>query len=229
MIDEAETVTASPAVLPPSLTASRFEPVPPTTVSGLARVSNRPAGELTKNWSLPTPPRTVTGVPAAVPVTVTVTGTAAGTPVTVRGGVGSDQFFVSSPAGRLDTLASPLTVVGGTGSNLLAVSEGGSTAGDAVTVSASSIISSVVGFTVNYSATGTFGGGVFLLTGSGNDTVNVQGTVAGLTSITTGAGDDFVNVGSAAGRLDTLAGALSVAEGGGVNALAVSDAGATPA
>ena len=97
------------------------------------------------------------------------------------------------------------------------------------------ISSAVVPFTINYQATsGTFGGGVNLLTGSGADTVNVQSTLTGgTTAINTGGGNDTINVSSNAptntGNLAGLAGTLSINEGAGSNTLNVSESGISTA
>src|SRR5205807_1181713 len=67
---------------------------------------------------------------------------------------------------------------------------------DTVVLSTTQISSVVVPFTIKYSATlGTFGQGVRLLLGSGNDIVSVAGTAAGApTLVDSGAGNDSVNV-----------------------------------
>jgi hypothetical protein len=83
------------------------------------------------------------------------------------------------------------------------------------------------GFLLNYKATGgTFGRGIFLLTGAGADTVYVQGTLAGgVTFVLTGGGDDTIAVTSAANTLDGFAGLLVLDAGAGANLLFVSEAG----
>ena len=83
-----------------------------------------------------------------------------------------------------------LAIDEGTGSNRLEVSEAAATIGDTVFMTNSLIYSNAVGGfkAISYQATGgTFGGGVALSTGPGNDTVNVQSTRAdATTTVTTG-------------------------------------------
>ena len=84
----------------------------------------------------------------------------------------------------------------GAGSNSLLVSEYFATTGDNIGITSGGIFSSVRSFVVYYSATGgTFGGGITVLTGSGNDTVTVYSQAAGAPLIvSTGAGNDGVEV-----------------------------------
>ncbi len=172
-------------------------------------------------------------------------GTAAGTTTTVNAGPGDDVIHVSSDApadaGTLDGLKGPLEIDGQAGSNTLTISEGGSTTGDVVKLTSSQVVSAVVPFTIGYQATGgTFAGGIHLVTGSGDDAVNVQSTRADSpTTVNTGAGNDTINVSSDAagnGRVLTnggdllgIAGALSIDAGGGTgNWLVVSNFGGGP-
>jgi hypothetical protein len=113
---------------------------------------------------------------------------------------GADTINVSSNApidsGNLSGLAGALTVDGGTGSNTLNVSESGISTADTVLLTSSQISSFVIPFSVNYSATGgSFGGGVYLTTGSGNDIINVQSTLSSATTtVNAGGGNDQINV-----------------------------------
>jgi hypothetical protein len=164
---------------------------------------------------------------------VNVQSTLAGATTTVRTGASADTIIVSSnlsaAAGVLSGLAGPLMIDAGGGANTLIVSEAASTKADSVIMTASTITG--VSFALTYQATGgSFGGGVSLYTGSGNDAVYVQGTPAGAaTNVFTGAGDDTVSVSSslnlAAGVLTGLGGPLTVDEGPGNNRLVVSEAG----
>jgi hypothetical protein len=86
---------------------------------------------------------------------------------------------------------------------------------------------------ISYLASGgTFGGGVNLYTGAGDDFVNVQSTLAGTpTAVNTGAGDDTIVVSSSTdasgngnGVLSLVQGPLTIDGGGGTNQLIVSDA-----
>jgi hypothetical protein len=83
--------------------------------------------------------------------------------------------------------------------------------------------------TVVWRATGGSIGGVYLLTGSGNDQVSVLSTRAGATTaVNTGGGNDLVVVSSdptGTGTLNGLAGPLTIDEGSGVNELFVSEMG----
>jgi len=162
-----------------------------------------------------------------------VQGTAAGTPTTVSGG-GTDAFVVTSMAGLLNGIAAPLTLNGGSGNNSLDVSEAAATTGDTVFMTNSLIYSNAVGGfkPISYQATGgTFGGGVSLSTGQGDDIVNVQSTRADATTVVnTGGGNDFVLVTSDPSGDGTLAGIngpLAIDEGTGSNRLEVSEAAAT--
>jgi hypothetical protein len=162
---------------------------------------------------------------------LSVQGTAAGTPVQIV--AQGSAVTVSSPAGTLDTLRSPLTVVAQVGNITLNVSEAQATAPDTVTVTDHSLVSTGVGFTVNYQTVNGSFAAVNLTTGEVGDTVFVQGTAAGTaTAVNTGAGDDTVYVSSAvggAGDLSGLKGPLAVDGGPGSNFLTVSEAGAAGA
>jgi autotransporter-associated beta strand protein len=164
--------------------------------------------------------------------TISVRSTAA-TTTTIDTGADNDVMTVASDApatsGHLDGIVAPLTLRGGAGSNTLHVSDfaGGP---NAATVTDSSI-TGLAPAAINYSATGTFGGGINI-TGSnaGNDAFNVQSTLAGsTTTIHALGGDDTINVSSDApangGNLAGLAGLLVVNTGTGADALNVSEAG----
>jgi hypothetical protein len=129
---------------------------------------------------------------------INVQGTASTTPVIVLGGLGNDTFIVSSNisgAGDLSQLRSPLAIDAGAGSNVLYVSEATSAVGDNVSVSASQLHGTAVPFTINYTATGGSFGVLTLLTGTGNDVVNVSSLPGGSnTTILTGGGNDTINV-----------------------------------
>src|SRR5262249_1297421 len=77
------------------------------------------------------------------------------------------------------------------------VCEGGNAAGDTVSVSNTRIAGTVVPFAVNYTATGGTFRSVYVLTGSGNDVVNVNSLLPASqtgTTILAGAGNDVINV-----------------------------------
>src|SRR5262249_53726265 len=117
------------------------------------------------------------------------------------------------------------------GANLLYVTESGRTTADTVTLTATAISSNALPAPLTYRATGgSFGGGFFLITGAGNDTVFIRGTAAGSAPLVyTGAGDDDVYVTGPAGTLDTLAGGLVLDAGPGANSLLVSAVGSAAA
>ncbi len=118
---------------------------------------------------------------------LTVDGGDAGNSVTVRGtsvptalntGAGNDTITVSSATHTLDTLQGPLTIDAQGGSNSLLVDEGGAAVADTVALTGSSVVSTGVGFTIAYQATGGSFTGVKLVTGSANDTVTVTPSAA---------------------------------------------------
>src|SRR5205814_2017555 len=125
-------------------------------------------------------------------------------------------------AGDLAGLAALLSIDAGSGSSTLNVSEKGTPTGDTVTLTSARITGTTTPFTINYQATGgTFGGGVHLTTGSGNDTVNVQSALTGgvVTKILTNGGDDTTNV----SEKPESAYALFVDGGPGTDTLRVTD------
>jgi hypothetical protein len=155
---------------------------------------------------------------------VTMSGSVVGSSVKLLGGPGSDTFTVQQ-------VASPTTVDGGGGANLLNVDLSKVTAAQTVYVTGQGVSSTALHAPLAYQDTGgTFGKGLNVTTGPGNDTVVVQSTAAGTpTVVNTGAGNDTVIVASttnlAASTLGGLAGPLSIDAGPGANALTVSDAG----
>jgi hypothetical protein len=156
--------------------------------------------------------------------TVHLFGTAPGA-LTAINGSGPDTFLVSSTAFTLDGFSGSLYLYGGSPSNYLVASNAASSAGDTFVVNQGGIFDFGHSFGVFYSAVGTFGAGVFLYTGQGNDTVYVQGTLGGgTTSIASGAGNDQFLVGSPVVGLGNLLGPLSIDAGAGSNLLYVSDA-----
>jgi hypothetical protein len=150
-------------------------------------------------------------------------------PTRINGGDGADVFNVSVK--QATDFAGPLTLDGGKGPSTLTIDE--SQAAADVTVD---LQSSLVGGTLLPHGVAYFGEGgytsVKLMTGTGNDTINVRSTQAGaVTTVNTWAGDDIVNVSSDAplnqGTLAGIAGTLAIDESTGVNTLNVSDKGAT--
>lgn len=148
----------------------------------------------------------------------------------VNGGAADDTVNVSSDGTGVTgqvKLAKALLVDGGAGSNTLNVANAGDATADSVTVTASQISSGVVGYTVNYLSTGgTFGGGINLYLGGGNDSANVRSTLASSpTTIYGGGGDDAFSAdsnGSAAGgTVDNIASRLTFDGQAGTNNTAV--------
>src|SRR5439155_1689298 len=88
---------------------------------------------------------------------------------------GDDQVFVTSAAATLDGIQGEVTLDAGSGSNLLYVNGVGQTANDTAVVTFNALFAASMPAPVVYTATGgTFGQGVILVTGSGNDSVFVQ-------------------------------------------------------
>jgi hypothetical protein len=149
---------------------------------------------------------------------------------TMLGSSDPEAFNLVGSAGGLPSF--PVVVDGGGGSNILVVDESGATAGDTLTIGAGSIFSSTHPFNLTFQASngGTFNGGVYVTTGSGNDTVFVTGTAPNAPLIlNTGGGDDAVSISSVNLTLDTLHSPVNVDLGGGNNILAVGEAGSTVA
>jgi hypothetical protein len=162
--------------------------------------------------------------------TFAVQGLAAGAVVELHTGSGDDHITVSSAGRTLDDLDAVLNLDAGGGTNFLIVDQGHATVGDTITFTDNAVVSTGVGFALSYEATGGTFAGIALITGLGQDTVDVESTRAGaLTGIVTGAGDDIIRVSSAAGTLDTLRGTLNIDAGAGSNALQVSAASSTTA
>jgi hypothetical protein len=171
---------------------------------------------------------------------VGVWGTAPGGATCIYTLGGDDRVEAMASDGNANTLASPLSLDLGTGKNTLMVSEATRTTGDAVTLTCVDDSSSygeilAPGFQVLYAAVGgTYGGGLGLVAGSGDDTVGVQSTFPGdLTSIFTGAGNDYIQVATSLPRGNTsvtlLNGPLAIDAGSGSNTLLVNEAWRTAA
>jgi len=119
----------------------------------------------------------------------------------ISGGGGDDTFNLSSEApaaeGNLNGIRGDLHLDGGAGNNTLNLSDRGDRSGRTGLVLSESGIS---GFgdaegrgTISYETSGTFGGGVNLLLGSGADDVTVVGAMSdAVTTLRTGDGDDQV-------------------------------------
>jgi filamentous hemagglutinin len=161
--------------------------------------------------------------------TINLYATPANAQLYVNTGAGDDAVIVTSPTNTLDALFSEVILDEGPGSNLLAVSDYGGTTSDNVGVTESAIYSFSKPFTILYGATdGDLSGGIFLYTGSGNDTVSVQGTAAHAgTQIFTGAGNDTISIGSSTGFLNHLFGPVAIDAGPGANTLIVNEFGET--
>lgn len=169
--------------------------------------------------------------------TVSILSTNAGLSTTLDAGDGNDVIQVSSNgtgfSGDLDLLLGPLTILGGDGSNALLVSDAEATVGNTATIAATSL-SGLAPVALNYSATGSWAGGLVIRGSEHADTLAVVSTTAGATTdLRSLGGNDTVRVSSdgtgATGGLSTLAGALAIDLGSGAGTLAISDlAEATP-
>jgi len=129
--------------------------------------------------------------------TVRIYSTSAGSNNGIELGNGNNTVVVSSPTQTLDTMAGPIGIQGGTGDNLLYLSEAGSTVADSLYVSGVSVQSKITGLFVSYAASpgGTFGRGVDVVGGSGNNQFYVVGQLAGSPiGIYGGAGNDLIDV-----------------------------------
>jgi len=164
-----------------------------------------------------------------------IVSTLVGGTTTINAGGGTDAINVSSDgtgvSGNLDAILGQLDVLGGADSNTLNVSDQSAAAADAATIT-NAAITGMAPVTINYSATGDFGGGINVTAtdAAPGDTLNVQSTLAGgTTTVNGGAGDDVFNVSSDApvnaGTLNNLAGPLVLNGDGGTNTLFLSDAG----
>jgi hypothetical protein len=145
--------------------------------------------------------------------TVSVPSLTALGPTLAFGGAGNDTFLVTlpAPAGPAAIPPGTLTIDGGGGSNQLSLTES-TTAADTLYLTGNAVVSTASGFALSYAATGgSFGRGVLLSTGSGNDTVLVLGTAAGAdTHVYTQGGNDQVTV-----RTTPAAGGRLTVSGGG--------------
>ena len=159
-------------------------------------------------------------------------GTAAGTTTAIDTGDGNDIFQLSSDgvttSGHLDGLLGPLTLIGGTGANTLSAVDQDSVAGNATTVTGTSI-TGLAPVPIAYTASGGFGGGILIRGSNHADSVAIHSTPAGATvDLRTLGGDDTVNISSdgtgVTGGLAAIGGDLVVDLGSGSNALALSDA-----
>ncbi len=161
--------------------------------------------------------------------TLRVFSTAAGDAYGLYTGNGNSSIVISSATQTLSTMAGSIAVVAGSGSNMLYVSEAGSSTPDSLSLSATGIQSTAANFAVSYVAPGgTFGHGVYLVTGNGNNNVRIYSTAAGSTNgIELGNGNNNVVVSSPTQTLSTMAGPIGVQGGTGVNQLYVSEAGST--
>ncbi len=117
----------------------------------------------------------------------------------IAAGAGNDTVCVSAANGGLlgNVLNGPLLLALGGGSNQLAVFEPNATTADKLFVASNQIVGQgAQPFTIDYSASGgTMGGGVSLVTGSGNNTIVVSGQPSDSPlTIVCGAGDDQVQV-----------------------------------
>ena len=168
---------------------------------------------------------------------VSIMSTAAGTSTTFDGGAGGDIIKVSSDgtglSGDLDQLLGPLTILGGSGANSLQVSDADAVAANVGTVNATSL-SGFAPVSLDYSASGTWAGGLIIRASNLADTIAVASTVAGATTeVRALGGDDTIRVSSdgsgATGNLAAIAGDLTIDSGPGANTVAISDlAEATP-
>jgi hypothetical protein len=148
------------------------------------------------------------------------------TSLAINLGAGDDSLTVRR------TAAGPasLSVDGGAGTNSLALDFSALTGGDTVFITKDTVTSVGLPGPIHYTATGgTFGGGLTVTTGAGNDIVYVQSTALNTpTLVQTGAGDDSVIVSSDPGLrngvLNGLAGRLTIDAGPGKNSLVLSDA-----
>ncbi len=159
---------------------------------------------------------------------VTLGGVVTGASVSLLGGPGPDTFTITKDSG-------PITVDGEGGANQLNVDTSAISPGQILIVTAQTISDNGLGGPITYKANGgTFGHGVNVTTGPGNDIAVVESTQAGApTFINTGNGDDSLYVSSstnlAAGVISGLAGPLTLDAGAGKNGLVVSEAAATTA
>lgn len=132
--------------------------------------------------------------------TLLVQSTAAGTVTWLNTGAGDDGIHVSSDApaglGDLTGLRGVLYIDGQAGDNLLEVSDAGSSAADPQAVLTESEITGLGPEAIHYAATGgTFGGGVHVIMGTGDDglsVVSLRGDA--VTRVTGNPGNDRITV-----------------------------------
>src|SRR5207245_604161 len=140
-------------------------------------------------------------------------------PVSVSGGDGNDSIIVVLPPDFLGETQSSVHVDGGAGSDSVTVLNDQSANGSIYTITNSTL-------SMNGSS---FGGLTYstvedltLLTGEGNDAINVNSTAAGVpVTIHAGAGNDVINVGT--GNLGTILGGVTVDGGSGTNGVRLFD------
>jgi hypothetical protein len=156
--------------------------------------------------------------------------TPAGSVTYLYGGAGDDSFQFSSDApfdkGVTAGLRGPVVVDGGPGVNQLVVSDAGDPQGGFDALTPNEVLGAVAPNGIYFTATGgSFAGGVYLLTGSGDDLVYVVGTPGGATTtLLTGAGNDVIAVTAQNGTLAAaLGGPLIIDAGPGANVLSVSE------
>jgi hypothetical protein len=146
--------------------------------------------------------------------------------VKVNAGAGNDTVTVKPTTASTTSV----TVDAGTGSNTLVSDLSSLPQNNTVTVTKAGIGDTAALLALYYQATGgTFGGGVIVKTGAGNDLVDVKSTLAGApTSVYTGAGNDVLMAGSSTNPTQSvLAGIASpvILDGGaGANSVTASDA-----
>jgi hypothetical protein len=160
-------------------------------------------------------------------------------PTSVLTSDGDDSVIVASAVGGLRNLRQSLLIDAGSGSNQLVVSDANEVVSESAELTFATIAFQkmfhvggpmgtdvLIWFTIDYTATGgTFGHGVTLETGSGNDIVRVDSPPRDIpTTIRTNDGNDSVIITSALNLVDGR-GSVSVDAGRGSNQLAVSDAG----
>jgi Ca2+-binding RTX toxin-like protein len=132
---------------------------------------------------------------------INVQSTLEGTTTTITSNDGDDTFNISSDApanqGTLDGIAGELILDGGQGDNILNISDRGNDAGRTGIVIDENGISGLGGATgtgtIQYTASGTFAGGLNYLLGDGDDGITILGASDNtVTTLRTGGGDDSV-------------------------------------
>jgi len=141
--------------------------------------------------------------------TYNVLSTGPGTPVLINGGAGNETFNVGSRASSLAPIQGPVTVNGGVGTDTLNLFDQGNTAGQAYTLTPTSLVRAGVG-PINF---GTLHA-VVIDAGSGNDTLAVAGSAPTTPVIFNGGGGTNTVVGPAAANTWKLAGTNTGTLGG---------------